>query len=492
MGNSTGNLQELWDVIDKYPILQGGFIWDWVDQGLAAYDEQGRKYWGYGGDFGGHRWTHDENFCANGLINADRTVHPGINEVKKVYQPVWMKAVDIEKGKIKLKNRHLFTDLNAYDYKWELYKNGELVQSQSISVSGKPLTETEINVPLPALAFDAGTEYYLRLKAFTKQATDLIPAGHEVAAEEFAFPKNNFFAQTNPQGNLKIEQTDKELRFESGDVTGAISLSSGQLTEYSYKGKRLISVAPTPNFWRAFTDNDYGYNLQQLSNVWRTAGDQMTISDIRVKPQSVAGIEVVVKQQIRYLNYPYTTVYLIRNDCSVKVSVSIDMSGSEHPEPARFGMKMQLPLQFDNVQYYGRGPWENYNDRYRSAFMGKYACKVDDLAFDYIRPQENGYHTDVRYVSFTDGSGFGIQFEGFDIPVCFNARHNSDADFDPGLTKKQQHIVDIDPRKELHVNIDLKQLGLGGDNTWGAHPLEQYRMLDDHYTYSFVIKPVIQ
>ncbi|MDR2026052.1 MAG: DUF4981 domain-containing protein, partial [Prevotellaceae bacterium] len=487
MGNSTGNFQEFWDAVMKYPVLQGGFIWDWVDQGLQAFDEQGRKYWAYGGDLGGHRWTHDENFCANGLINADRTVHPGIHEVKKVYQPVWMKASDIEKGKIILSNHHLFTDLDAYDYRWELYRNGDPVQTQSISVSGKPLSDTEITVPLPDIAFGDGNEYFLRLKAFTRQATGLIPAGHEVAAEEFAFPKNRFLAQPAPQGELKIDRNDRDVRFASGDVKGTVSLTRGLLTEYSCQGKRLITSSPTPNFWRAPIDNDFGRGLQRNSNVWRTAGNELVVTGVEVKPATAEGVEIIISQRIKYLNIPYSTVYFIRNDGSVKVSASMDMTGIEHPELLRFGMKLQLPSNFDNVMYYGKGPWENYNDRNRSAFVGKYKCNVNDLGYSYIRPQENGYRTEVRTVSFTDSKGFGIRFEGYDLPFCFNARYNSDEDMDPGLTKKQQHATDIDPRRQLHVNIDLKQLGLGGDDSWGATPLKQYRMLDNVYSYSYVI-----
>jgi beta-galactosidase len=490
MGNSTGNFQELWDVIDKYEVLQGGFIWDWVDQGLTAYDEQNRKYWAYGGDLGGHRWTHDENFCANGLVNADRSIHPGIMEVKKVYQAVWMKATDIEKGKIKLKNRNLFTDLNAYDYKWELYKNGELIHSQSIAVNGKPLSETEITIPLPAISFGEGTEYFLRLKALTKTATDLIPAGYEIAAEEFDFPENHFLRQSNPKGQLKIDKNDKYLLFESGDIKGRISLRNGLIEDYSYQGKRLITSSPTPNFRRAPTDNDFGYQHQRAANIWRNAGDYLDVKEVKINQQTAEGLEVVVSTQIRYLNIPYTIIYVIRNDGSVKVSADMNMKGITHPELSRFGMKMQLSEQFENVNYYGKGPWENYNDRNRSAFIGNYTCKVNDLGFNYIRPQENGYRTGVRKVAFTDSNGFGIQFEGYDSPICFNARYNADEDFDPGLTKKQQHPIDIDPRRSIYINIDLKQLGVAGDNSWGACPLPQYRMLDDAYFYSYIIRPV--
>ncbi|MDR1595272.1 MAG: DUF4981 domain-containing protein [Prevotellaceae bacterium] len=398
-----------------------------------------------------------------------------------------MKATDIEKGKITLSNHNLFTDLNAYEFRWELYRNGEPVQSQSIAVNGKPLSDTEITVPLPDIAFGKGDEYYLRLKAFTRQATDIVPAGHEVAAEEFAFPKSSFLTQSTPQGNLKIDRTDNDLKFESGDVKGTISLKRGLLTEYSYQGRRLITASPTPNFWRAPIDNDFGNGHHRRSNIWRTAGDDIVVTNVEVKPATAEGVEVIVVQRIKYLHIPYTTVYQVRNDGSVKVSASMDMTGIEHPELSRFGMKMRVPVEFSNVKYYGRGPWENYNDRNRSAFVGKYKCKVNDLQFEYVRPQENGYRTDIRTLSLTDDKGFGIRFEGYDLPFCFNARYNSDEDLDPGLTKKQQHSIDVDPRRELYVNIDLKQLGVAGDDSWGATPMKPYRMLDDVYSYSYVI-----
>jgi beta-galactosidase len=513
LSNGTGNFKELWDVILRYPILQGGFIWEWVDHGIEAFDEQGRKYWAYGGDLGGHRWTHDENFCADGIVNADRTVHPGIYEVKKVYQPVWMKASDIERGRITLSNHNLFTDLNAYDFRWQLYRNGLPVgEEQNVAVSGKPLADTEITIPLPPIAFAAGEEYYLRLKAYTRRATDLVPAGHEVAAEEFAFPRNNFFASATSSDakkshaatpvELTIERTDTELRFKSGEVTGTLSLERGLLTEYAYRGRRLLTAPPTPNFWRAPIDNDFGNGHYRRSNIWRTAGDDLEIVSVTVQPATSQGVKasatvqpatskgvkVTVRQRIKYLNIPYVTVYQIRGDGSIRVTASMDMAGIEHPELSRFGMKMRVPVEFANATYYGRGPWENYNDRNRSAFVGRYQCRVKDLTFEYVRPQENGYRTDVRTLTLTDNGGFGIRFEGVEQPFCFNARYNSDDDLDPGLTKKQQHSIDIDPRREIYVNIDLRQLGVGGDDSWGATPMAPYRMLDDAFSYSYIIK----
>ncbi len=490
MGNSTGNFQEYWDVIMKYPALQGGFIWDWVDQGLQAFDDQGRKYWIYGGDAGGHRWTHDENFCANGLINADRTVHPAIHEVKKVYQSIWMKAVDIEKGKIAFQNNHLFTDLNAFTYEWELFRNGKSVKKESFNLSGKPLETKEETLRIPETVIGTGVEYFLIVRALTKTATDMVPARFVVAEEQFAFPKNNYFASQSTGGNLVLEETQNDIVFHSGDVTGRIDLKTGLLRDYKYQDRLLITEAPVPNFWRAPIDNDFGYKMQRSHNIWRTAGDFRNLIRVQLKEQTKEGATIMVQFMLKYIDAPYDVTYFIGNDGSVRVTSQLNLVAKTLPDLPRFGMKLQLPVEFDLVSYYGRGPWENYNDRNTSAFIGRYTCTVDDLKFDYIRPQENGYRTDVRTVSFTDADGYGVLFEGVDTPLCFNARHNFDEDLDPGLTKKQQHPVDVDPRNTLAVNIDLKQTGLGGDNSWGARALEKYLLLNRRYEHSFLIRPL--
>ncbi|MDL2223567.1 DUF4981 domain-containing protein [Bacteroidales bacterium OttesenSCG-928-M11] len=489
MGNSTGNFQEYWDLFMKYPILQGGFIWDWVDQGLATYDEQGRKYWSYGGDLGGHLWTHDENFCANGLINADRTIHPGLNEVKKVYQPIWIKGETPTNGQIKLNisNHYLFTDLKELKFSWEILQEGKLVKTGEDIVQGKPGKTISKTISFGEL--DESKESFITIKFSAPIETDMIPANHVVAQEQLVLFAQDYQEEI-PEGNLTFEETDNAFIFSSGDTKGQINKRNGKLTEYSYKNKRLITGSPTPNFWRAPIDNDFGRLLQRSSNQWRNAGDYMYTTSSTANKNKDGSIMISIEQKLSYTDIPYTTQYLIYPDGSIKISGTMDMTNKKHPELPRFGMKMQLPLEFDNVEYYGRGPWENYNDRNTSAFVGVYNGSVESLKFDYIRPQENGYRTDCRYIRFTNKSGEGICFESTDNLICFNARHNFDEDFDPGLTKKQQHSIDIDPRKTLAVNIDLKQMGLGGNDSWGARPLDKYRLLDDIYSYSYIIKPV--
>lgn len=491
MGNSTGNFQEYWDIILRSPKLQGGFIWDWVDQGMEAKDPNGRTYFNYGGDLGGDRWTHDQNFCANGLVSADRTVHPGLYEVKKTYQGIYFEPVDVEKGKIKLVNYYQFTDLNHYDYEWSFQVNDKVMANGTFAVSGKPGTTTPVSIPLPAYTPKAGEEYFLNLKAIEKQGTEMVPVGHIVASEQMWFPNSNYFGKDlTSKGDLKIKKEANALRFESGKVSGMIDLGSGLLSEYKNEGKSLVTSAPVPNFWRAPTDNDFGENLQISLNVWRTAGDNRNLISIDVKEQNATGVEVVAKYRLKYLEIDYTLSYLIMNDGAVKVSGMMDMGEKEMPELFRFGMKMQLPVSFENVSYYGRGPLENYWDRKRSMFVGRYEDKVENMGFAYIRPQENGNRTCLRVVAFTDKDGNGLQLDAVEQSLNFTARHNLDEDFDPGLTKKQQHMADIDRRDIIAVNIDLQQRGLGGDDSWGAKPMPNYRLTDKKYSYSYILRPV--
>ncbi len=497
MGNSNGNMRDYWEVIMKYPALQGGFIWDWVDQGLETFDEQGRKYWSYGGDLGGHRWHHDDNFCINGLVNPDRTPHPAIHEIKKAYQPVGFSAVDADSGIIAIDNRNLFTDLDQYGFRWSILRNGTVVMGGSFKTPGAPLSVTEVRLPLPEIDKTDGSEYLINIYACTTDATDLVPAGHIVASEQIALPGNSYFktAHTPASINKLVIDTLKTrkaqlLRFRSGDVEATINLATGLLQGYAAAGHRLISAPLKPDFWRAPIDNDFGYGMPSSQNIWRTAGDNTSLRDLTVKTLDNGSVSVTARLNIKYINVPYTIEYLIDSDACVTVTPSMDIAGHDLPEFPRFGMRTELPLNLDNITYYGRGPWENYNDRSWSADLGIYRSTVDDLNFEYIRPQENGYRTDIRYVEFSGDKPFdAVKFNAVDSPVCFSARHVFTEDLDPGITKKQMHTIDIDPRNTISVNIDLGQSGLGGTDSWGSRTLQQYRLNGDKFTYTFRISP---
>jgi beta-galactosidase len=491
MGNSNGNFQEYWDIIMSSKHMQGGFIWDWVDQGLKTTTPDGRVYWAYGGDLGGFNLQHDENGVADGLISSARIPNPELYEVKKVYQDILFTTKDISKGIITVHNLFGFTNLDQYQFKWELYKNGEKIKEEPLVISVAPQQQKDITLPVPAIENSDGTEYYINLYAVTKNATELVPAGHEVAREQFRMGTGNYFVrQPDKGGSLQVRKETNRVTFTSGAVSGEVDLRQGRITRYSTGNSRVISQFPEPYFWRAPTDNDFGNGMPAQSGVWRNAHTNRMVKKATVGEQKPEGVGITIEYELTGIGVPYTVEYFIQNDGAVKVTAAIDMSGRELPELPRFGMRMQLPGRFSQLQYYGRGPWENYSDRNTASFVGVYSDDVkNQFTWDYIRPQEGGYKTDVRWLSLTDSAGNGLQIEGVQ-PICFSAINNPTEDIDPGLTKKQQHPTDIRPRSDIFVQVDLRQRGVGGDNSWGALPHQPYRLLDKKYVYSYVMRLV--
>ncbi|WP_207531912.1 glycoside hydrolase family 2 TIM barrel-domain containing protein [Desertivirga arenae] len=487
MGNSNGNFQEYFDIIMSSKNMQGGFIWDWVDQGMKTTTPDGRLFWAYGGDLGGYHLQNDENFCANGLIAANRTVHPGIYEVKKVYQNILFKEKDLASGVITVQSFFDFTNLDQYDFKWELLRNGEKVKEGTFEINVAPHQQKDVRLNVPMYKSPASSEFYLNVFAYTKTATDLVPAGHEIAREQFKKAGDYFAGREAGSGKLTIEKANNRLRFAAGDIKGEFDQTTGRFISLSSKNSSPIRQYPEPFFWRAPTDNDFGNSMQVNLGIWRTAHVDRKVKSVTIGEQTEEGQPIKVEYVLNGINVPYTTEYLIQNDGSVKVTASIDMTGRELPEMPRFGMRMELPPDYSNLSYYGRGPWENYSDRNTSAFVGLYKDEVkNQFTWNYIRPQEAGYKTDVRWLSLTNAIGEGLTIQGIQ-PICFSATNVRTEDLDPGLTKKQQHPTDIKPRKEVYLNIDLKQRGVGGDNSWGALPHPQYRLQDKKYSYSYVI-----
>ncbi len=489
MGNSNGNFQEYWDVIMSNKKMQGGFIWDWVDQGMKRTTPDGRTWWAYGGDLGGYALQNDENFCTNGLVASDRSIHPGLNEVKKVYQNILFKAKDAAKGSVTVINLFDFTNLAQYSFKWQLMRNGELVKEDTFSVNLVPHQQKDIALNIPQFKSAEGTEYYLNVFAFIKTATPLLPVGLEIAREQFKTAGDYFATSSNKENNLKISKTGDNISFTSDKISGMFNVNQGRISKYTINNDALnIYQYPEPYFWRAPTDNDFGNNMPDGLGIWRNAHSNLQKKNVTVGEQTAAGLSIKVDYDLTGINVPYTVEYLIQNDGSIKITASIDMVGRNLPELPRFGMRMQLPEAFSNLSYYGRGPWENYTDRNTASFVGFYKDEVKNQAtINYIRPQESGYKTDVRWLTLTNKDGKGLQVEGMQ-PICFSATNNKAEDLDPGNSKKQQHWIDIKPRKEVYLNIDLRQRGVGGDNSWGALPHDQYRMLDKKYTYSYVIR----
>lgn len=488
MGNSTGNFREYFDIMEGHPHMQGGFIWDWVDQGIDAVGNDGRHYWGYGGDFGAWMYTHDENFCCNGLVSPDRTPHPGLREVRKVYQDIEFELVDSKT--LRIYNNTHDTDLSEFNLCYFTARDGE----HKMWVEGVELPRCpagrSVDVAIDYATDDSFAEWTLTVMAcYTEIPVHLygmLYEGHIAAEEQFVLQPYTF-PTGHPEGVIEIEKQDNWLAAFSGETGVLFNTSNGRLERYVSNGRNLMREMPEPWFWRAPTDNDWGEGMQRTCNVWRTNRRKTLGATVEEYED-----RVVVKGEYYLVDAPsyYTTIYTFRADGSLQVEVEWKRDGEYVPELMRFGMRMIFPANYKNFKFYGRGPWENYSDRCESAFLGLYEQSTDEQLFPYVRPQESGNKSDVRWVELTNEEGIGVRVEGLQ-PLNVSAMPHRSEDLDPGLgLKKQMHYSDIEPRREVVLHIDLAQRGLGGDNSWGMSPHDPYRLTADEYSYGYIISPI--
>jgi beta-galactosidase len=505
MGNSTGNLQDYWDVIEKYPKLQGGFIWDWVDQGILKTSENGEKYWTYGGDYGEEGMPSDGNFCLNGLVWPDRTPHPGLYEVNKVYQYIGFEPVDLTKGLIKIKNKYDFTNLSEFNFEWEVFADGNIIQSGKLAFPDlKPKSAEVATIPLKKIDPAPGTEYFLNIRASRSDSWNYVPEDHVYAYAQFKLPVEGkpVAAKANNVAVLQTKTTDKNLEVSGVDMKLIFDLSTGRLTSFNFKGKELMRKGPEPDFWRPPTDNDYGYNMDRLLGVWKKAGERTVVTKANISQPVLDKVIITFNYDIPDANGKkiggYATTYTVFGSADLLVKNQFSKLSETIPEIPRMGMQMQLPEEFTNLKWLGRGPHENYVDRKTSALVGLYESTVADQYTPYIRPQENGYKTDTRWLTLTNDNGSGILISG-DPLICFAALNNIHDDFEsPGKLSQYRkdaktantHTIDVKPRDLVNLNVDMGQMGVGGDNSWGALIHPQYRLLGMKYEYSFRIRPV--
>ncbi|MBR07330.1 MAG: beta-galactosidase [Rickettsiales bacterium] len=491
MGNSVGNLQDYWDVIEKYDVLQGGFIWDWVDQGLKAKTPEGHEYWAYGGDLGGQYLQNDRNFCLNGIVNPDRSSHPALFEVKKVYQ--YIKFTDFDKASksLTIKNGYAFIDVSKFDFSWTLLKNGEKVAEDSFDPGDLLASETkEVTLDLPDMD---GGEYFLNLSATLKKEDQLLKAGHEVAKEQFQLSNTAFYSwNKNALGTINASSNSDEINIKGADFAMNFDKKSGHLISLDYGNGNVLLNPINPNFWRSTTDNDFGFKMPDKLGVWKNATFEQTLSDISVSENGKVKngfVTIIASYHLEKVG-DLTITYAVNAKGEILVKNELTDVASDLPMLPRFGNNMVLNNAYQNVSWYGRGPFENYEDRNSAAFVGKYDSKVGELYFPYIRPQENGYKTDVRNVEFINSQGYGVGFYATDAPLSFSAHHQLNSDFDEGKNKIQKHTYDIPVRSLVSVNIDFKQMGVGGDTSWGARPHVEYQIPANEMNYQYIIKPI--
>lgn len=488
MGNSMGNFQEYWDLMRSSKNMQGGFIWEWYNHGYPAKDEQGRFYWAYGGDLKGYNKMNDGNFVADGLISPDQNYLPHTYIVKKVYQNILFKAKDLNSGLITVINDYNFTDLTDknYTYKWVLLKNGEPVAEGNFTALVPAGTQKDVKLNLPKIDPQSGIEYYLQVFAYNKEKTPFLPAGFEVAKEEFAFASNNYFVANEKSGSLNLEKQEDKIIVKSGTLTYEFSAKDGRsLISFQNNGRNVMKELPRLNFWRAPVDNDFGSWEQYNLRLWDAAGHNL-IYTYKGTEEKNGAVTVNYQAKLRGIEALVNLAYTVNKDGSLTVVAHYKALSDELPEMMRFGMMMILSKDRNDFTWYGRGLHENYVDRNADTFMGIWNGKVEDQAHQYIRPQETGNKTDVRWLTLKDQSGNGIRIEGAQ-PLSVSATNNRPEDLDPGMTKKQQHWSDILPRDEVVLNVDLFQRGVAGLNSWGAKPLDQYRFRDKEYKYAYTI-----
>lgn len=493
MGNSVGNLQDYWEVIEKYEVLQGGFIWDWVDQGLSTTNAQGQHYYAFGGDLGGQKLQNDNNFCLNGLVNPARLPHPSLFEVKKVYQYIKFKDFNQKTGELTIYNGYDFIDLSPFLIRWKLLENGVEKANGSLEQIDLEARSTQtVSIALPSL--QKGKEYHLQLSATHRHSTPLLEAGHEVAIESFPlepFQAASFAANTDQA--LRMVQQEEQLVVQGQQFKAIFDKKTGLLHTLDYGFGNVLQAPIRPNFWRAPTDNDFGFNMPEKMAVWKAATQQQSLQSFTVQKGETSkngGIKVTTTYALDSIAGQLTLAYSINGQGEILVSNTLSEIADTLPKIPRLGNNLILKYPFHQVEWYGRGPHENYQDRNTGALVGRYAKEVSELMHAYIRPQENGYRTEVRELSFTDKKGNGILFAAVDELLSFSAHHQLNSDFDEGEKKIQRHDFDVPFRALVNVNIDYKQMGVGGDTSWGAMPHDAYMIFPGSYDYSFIIRPI--
>lgn len=493
MGNSGGTLSEYWDLIYKYDNLQGGFIWDWVDQTFDTKDKKGNTIAGYGGDMGYVGIVNDSNFCANGLVAADRSLHPHIFEVKRVYQNVDFKSVPMSYGKINLTNRFDFVDLDSFDFVWNIKADGKIVAEGTFEPKGIPAhTSKVVDLNLPQIDVQPGTEYFLNIKALQREATRALAKGHVVAEEQMQLPMYAEAAVTPNSGNVSVAKNDKGFVVSGDGFSASFDKSNGELSSLVYNGQEMLLQGLRPNFWRPLTDNDVANYTDVRCHTWKTAADDMTVKSFeQVKSDNGTAIIRTV-YTLAEQEAEVTVTYTIDAKGAINVAYALDIQNRNVAEIIRVGMRMVLKGEYDNMTWLGRGPHESYADRKKSADVDLYSATVWEQYHPYVRAQETGNKTDVRWSSLQNNAGNGILVVGGDLlNVSAWNFPMDDLKYVPS-TIERKHGKSIEKKDMVWFNIDYKQQGLGGDNTWGAPVLTPYQISPVDMSYSFTILPVEQ
>ena len=496
MGNSQGGFKEYWDLIRKYPNLQGGFIWDFVDQSCRWKGKDGVMIYAYGGDF--NRFdASDNNFCDNGLISPDRVPNPHMYEVGYFYQNIWTTPADLSKGEVNVFNENFFRDLSAYYMEWQVLKDGKIIRTgrvDDLKIAPQETAKITLNIGKTCTC----KEWLLNVSYKLKNREGLLPAGFTVAKNQLTL--NDYKAPSMDLKNVEttnvatvvpqiIDNQYHYLIVKGNNFVAEFNKQNGYLSKYAVDGTEMLKegAALTPNFWRAPTDNDMGAGLQNRYAAWKNPGLKLVSLNSKTENDQIV---VNAEYDMKNVSAKLYLTYVINNEGAIKVTQKMTADKNAKVSPMfRFGMQMQMPKCFETVEYYGRGPVENYSDRNHSTDLGIYRQSVDEQFYSYIRPQETGTKTDIRWWKQLNAGGNGLKVVG-DAPFSASALHYTICSLDDGEQKDQRHSPEVQKADLTNLIIDKAQMGLGCVNSWGALPLPQYMLPYGDYEFTFILTPV--
>ena len=496
MGNSQGGFKEYWDLIRKYPNLQGGFIWDFVDQSCRWKGKDGVMIYAYGGDF--NRFdASDNNFCDNGLISPDRVPNPHMYEVGHFYQNIWTTPADLSKGEVNVFNENFFRDLSAYYMEWQVLKDGKVIRTgrvDDLKIAPQETAKITLNIGKTCTC----KEWLLNVSYKLKNREGLLPAGFTVAKNQLTL--NDYKAPSMDLKNVEttnvatvvpqiIDNQYHYLIVKGNNFVAEFNKQNGYLSKYAVDGTEMLKegAALTPNFWRAPTDNDMGAGLQNRYAAWKNPGLKLVSLNSKTENDQIV---VNAEYDMKNVSAKLYLTYVINNEGAIKVTQKMTADKNAKVSPMfRFGMQMQMPKCFETVEYYGRGPVENYSDRNHSTDLGIYRQSVDEQFYSYIRPQETGTKTDIRWWKQLNAGGNGLKVVG-DAPFSASALHYTICSLDDGEQKDQRHSPEVQKADLTNLIIDKAQMGLGCVNSWGALPLPQYMLPYGDYEFTFILTPV--
>lgn len=502
MGNSMGGFKEYWDMVRKYPKYQGGFIWDFVDQGLRVKNKQGKTIYAYGGDFGRYP-TSDHNFNNNGIVNPDRKPNPHANEVRYYYQNIWATAKDLKAGEVEVYNENFFKSLDDVELQWTLESEGKVLANGRNALDIPAQQKRVVKLDGYSLPADVKGEVVLNLDFVLKKAEPMLDAGYAVAREQFVvnpytFPTmESVLAVTSGKYDTrKVEKEEKVawVTLSAGNTSVTFNHWNGWIDYLDVDGKPMLEegYAITPDFWRAPTDNDYGAGTQRKLHAWKNPEMKMkSFKVVENEGKAEKGVEVVYDMPSVEATLTMTYTLTPAGELVVNEAMTVNKDAKHKPELMRYGMQLVMPKAYNMLTYYGKGPGENYIDRNNGDRLGVYDAKVADQYWGYVRPQESGNKTEVRYWQVKDENGKGLEFYSFAPMECSTLNYLA-SDLDDGWDKNahQSHSGDLTPRDFSVVKLAARQRGLACVNSWGAIPLEKYRMPYQDYSFTYVIRPL--